>query len=91
MQFLPATWEAHGEGGDIMNPRDSILAAARYLKALGADEDLRAALYGYNRSEAYVDAVLAYASDMAADESAFYAYYFWRVFVATAGGDVAVA
>jgi Transglycosylase SLT domain len=90
MQFLPATWEAYGEGGDIMDPHDAILAAARYLKESGADRDLRAALFAYNRSEAYVDAVLAYSSEMEADESAFYVYYFWRVFVATTGGDVAV-
>ena len=91
MQFLPSTWEEHGEGGDIMDPRDSILAAARYLKALGADDDLRAALFGYNRSESYVDAVLAYAAEMAADDTLFYVYYFWRTFVATTAGDVAVA
>ena len=91
MQFLPSTWEKYGEGGDIMDPRDSILAAARCLQALGADDDLRAALFGYNPSEAYADAVLAYSGEMAADETAFYAYYFWRVFVATTAGDVAVA
>ncbi len=91
MQFLPATWEIYGDGGDIMDPRDAILAAARYLKSLGADEDVRAALFSYNRSEAYVDAVLTYASEMEADETALYVYYFWRVFVATTGGDVAVA
>jgi len=91
MQFPPATWEIYGDGGDIMDPRDAILAAARYLKSLGADEDVRAALFSYNRSEAYVDAVLTYASEMEADETALYVYYFWRVFVATTGGDVAVA
>lgn len=91
MQFLPATWETHGEGGDIMDPRDSILAAARYLESLGADRDLRSALFAYNRSEAYVDAILTYSSAMEADETAFYVYYFWRAFVATTGGDVSVA
>jgi hypothetical protein len=88
MQFLPATWDAYGEGGDIMDPRDAIVAAARYLKALGADEDVRAALLSYNRSEAYADAVLTYAWEMKADETAFYAYYYWRVIVATPDGDV---
>jgi hypothetical protein len=38
-----------------------------------------------------VDAVLAYSAEMEADEYAFYAYYFWRVFVATTRGDVAIA
>jgi soluble lytic murein transglycosylase-like protein len=91
MQFLPSTWETYGEGGDILDPHDSILAAARYLKASGADRDLREALFAYNRSEAYVEAVLAYSSEMEADPLAFYGYYFWRVFVATTAGDVAVA
>lgn len=91
MQFLPETWEKFGAGGDIMDPRDSILAAARYLKSLSADRDLRSALGSYNRSEAYVDAILAYSAEMDADETAFYVYCFWRVFVATTGGDVSVA
>ena len=34
MQFLPATWAAYGEG-DINNPRDAIMAAARYLQRNG--------------------------------------------------------
>jgi Transglycosylase SLT domain len=91
MQFVPTTWETYGEGGDIMDPRDAILAAARYLKSLGADEDIRFALFSYNRSEPYVDAVLTYASEMESDETSFYAYYFWRVVVATTDGDVSVA
>jgi Transglycosylase SLT domain len=91
MQFVQATWETYGEGGDIMDPRDAILAAARYLKSRGSDEDIRSALFSYNRSEHYVDAVLFYASEMESDETAFYAYYFWRVVVATTGGDVSIA
>jgi hypothetical protein len=91
MQFLPETWEEYGEGGDIMDPRDAIMAAARYLKALGAAADVRAALFAYNRSETYVEAVLTYAAEMAADETAFYTYYFWRVIVATTAGDVLLA
>ena len=34
MQFMPGTWASYGVG-DIMSPRDSIDAAARYLKAMG--------------------------------------------------------
>ena len=91
MQFLPDAWATYGDGGNVMDPRDAIMAAARYLAALGANEDPRAALFAYNPSEAYVDAVLTYASEMAADETAFYVYYFWRVVVATTTGDVVVA
>ena len=61
MQFLPATWRAFGLGGDIYDPRDAILGAANLLRASGARRDLRRALYAYNRSTLYVDAVLAYA------------------------------
>ena len=49
MQFLPATWASYGAGGDINNPRDAILAAARLLRANGAPEDMAAALYRYTR------------------------------------------
>ena len=48
MQFMPATWEAYGVDGnqrrqkDPYNPVDAIFAAARYLRAAGADTDLRA-------------------------------------------------
>ena len=48
MQFMPSTWEAYGVDGnqdglkDPYNPVDAIFAAARYLRAAGADTDLRA-------------------------------------------------
>ena len=91
MQFLPQTWDKYGGGGDIMDPRDAIMAAARYLQALGAATAERAALFAYNRSESYVNAVLTYAAEMGLDETAFYSYYFWRVIVATTDGDVVLA
>src|SRR4051794_27890153 len=31
MQFMPSTWAAYGNGGDIEDPHDAIFAAARYL------------------------------------------------------------
>ena len=48
MQFMPSTWDrygvdANGDGGtDPNNPVDAIFAAARYLRAAGAQDDLRA-------------------------------------------------
>jgi len=36
MQFLPSTWTQYGQGGNINDPHDSILAAARYLVRNGA-------------------------------------------------------
>jgi hypothetical protein len=64
MQFLPSTWEqygvdANGDGRkDPYNPVDAIFAAARYLRAAGADKDLRRAIYAYNHADWYVDSVL---------------------------------
>ena len=88
MQFMPATWDAYGGGGDVMDPRDAIPAAASYLVASGAPGDMRSALYAYNRSYAYVDAIQTYARHIKRDPRNLYAYYFWQVFVITTKGDV---
>jgi cell wall-associated NlpC family hydrolase len=64
MQFMPGTWAASGVDGDhdgrrdVYDPADAIPAAARYLKHSGAPEHVRAALFQYNHSRAYVDKVL---------------------------------
>jgi membrane-bound lytic murein transglycosylase B len=81
MQFMPATWEAYGMGGDIHDPRDAILGAANYLHASGAPADEAGALYAYNPSDAYVSAIRRYIRRIRADERAFYAYYAWQVFI----------
>ena len=39
MQFLPTTWDIYGEGGDINDPHDAILAAGRLLRANGFGRD----------------------------------------------------
>jgi membrane-bound lytic murein transglycosylase B len=88
MQFLPSTWDAYGLGGDIYDPRDAILGAANYLHASGAPGDYRSALYAYNHSDAYVDAVLLYARQMEGRPERYYGYYAWQVFVITTKGDV---
>jgi soluble lytic murein transglycosylase-like protein len=86
MQFLPSTWRAYGLGGDIHDPRDAILGAANYLRASGAPANLRRALYAYNHSPVYVDAVLAYARAIRRDVRAFYSFHAWQVFVRTPSG-----
>jgi hypothetical protein len=64
MQFLPSTWKQYGvdanEDGrkDPYNPVDAIFGAARYLKAAGASEDLRRAIFAYNHADWYVDSVI---------------------------------
>jgi hypothetical protein len=85
MQFIPATWARYGQG-DINDNRDAILAAARLLQANGGPGDMSRALYRYNNSLRYVDAVQAYAQLMLADERAFLGYYAWQVYYATTDG-----
>jgi membrane-bound lytic murein transglycosylase B len=80
MQFLPSTWRAYGKG-DIDDPHDAILAAARYLKANGAPRDTARALYAYNHSADYVSAVRRLAARMRRDERSFLTYYAWQVYV----------
>jgi hypothetical protein len=64
MQFMPATWRRYGTDAnkdglrDPYNPVDAIFAAARYLKAAGADKDLNKAVFAYNHADWYVDSVL---------------------------------
>jgi membrane-bound lytic murein transglycosylase B len=86
MQFIPSTWEAYGLGGDINDPHDAILGAANYLRANGAPGRLREALYRYNPSALYVNAVLAYTERIRRDPRAFLAYYSWQVFVRAPDG-----
>jgi membrane-bound lytic murein transglycosylase B len=86
MQFEPATWRAFGLGGNVHDPHDAILGAANYLAANGARTDERAALYHYNPSPLYVDAVLHYAHRIANVREAFLEYLAWAVYVRTPTG-----
>jgi membrane-bound lytic murein transglycosylase B len=86
MQFMPGTWDQYGEG-DIEDPRDAIRAAARYLRASGAPGDMDRALFAYNRSDAYVRGIRAYAEQMAADPRLYRGYYHWQVFYRHVDGD----
>ncbi len=90
MQFIPSTWDAYGMGGDIHEPRDAIMGAANYLSASGAPESYRRALYAYNPSDHYVDAVLAYTRRIRHDRDAYLAFHSWQVFVNTPGGIVRI-
>jgi membrane-bound lytic murein transglycosylase B len=86
MQFIPSTWDAYGMGGDIDDPHDAIMGAANYLHASGAPGNYRRALYAYNPSRSYVDAVLRYTRRMRHDRRAYYAFHSWQVFVRTPSG-----
>jgi hypothetical protein len=88
MQFLPATFAAYGQGGDIRSPHDSIVAAGRYLAANGFANDRDHAIYRYNHASQYVHAVDQYATLVANDPAAFASYYRWDVYCRTNAGDV---
>ena len=88
MQFMPSTFAAYGEGGDIRAARDSIMAAGRYLAANSFANDRNHALYRYNNSNHYVEAVNQYAAIMAADPATFAGYHRWDIYYRTTGGDV---
>jgi hypothetical protein len=72
MQFsvvgASSTWDRYGVDGNDdgrvspYDPADAIPAAARYLRASGAPEDYRAALFAYNHADWYVAEVLAKAA-----------------------------
>jgi len=86
MQFLPSTWELYGAGGDIDDPGDAIMAAARLLKANGAPGDMAEALWHYNPSELYVRAVGEYARTMQRSPYAYRGFWHWRVLYRHARG-----
>ena len=88
MQFLPSTWEEVSNGGDINDPGDAIDAAARYLVQRGGLDDIRAGLFGYNNSDNYVNAVLAYADLVKLDERTLRGFYNWEVYVGTDSGTL---
>jgi murein DD-endopeptidase MepM/ murein hydrolase activator NlpD len=64
MQFIPSSWKAYGVDAngdgrkDPYNPVDAIFAAARYLRAAGAEKNLRQAIFAYNHADWYVDSVM---------------------------------
>jgi murein DD-endopeptidase MepM/ murein hydrolase activator NlpD len=77
MQFMPSTWERWGMDGDgdgVANPwdpEDAVFAAARYLAAAGAHEDISRAIFAYNHAQWYVDDVLNLASQLDSGDFAF--------------------
>jgi Transglycosylase SLT domain len=61
-------WSTYGVDGDgdgrrdVYDPADAIPAAARYLRAAGAPDDYRRAIFAYNHASWYVADVLATAA-----------------------------
>ena len=77
MQFLPGTWDNYGQGGNVNDPHDAILAAARYLVHYGAPGDMRQAIWHYNLDYDYVDAVEFFARAIRADPAWLDRLYYW--------------
>jgi hypothetical protein len=78
MQFLPGTWQQYGQGGDINDPHDSILAAARLLVHNGAPKDMRNAIWHYNNSFDYVNSVQSFALAYSTAPAWLDRMYYWN-------------
>ncbi|WP_231384001.1 lytic transglycosylase domain-containing protein [Mycobacterium sp. UM_WGJ] len=88
MQFLPSTFAAYGNGGDIHSPRDAIMAAGRLLAANGFATNRDKAIWNYNHSDHYVRAVNDYAAVIGGDPAGFASYYRWDTYYRTTAGDL---
>jgi membrane-bound lytic murein transglycosylase B len=77
MQFIPSTWRIYGKGGNIQDPHDAILAAARLLRDNGAPGNYGRALHAYNPSKLYVESVLRHSRVIAGNPYAIYYLYCW--------------
>jgi len=77
MQFLPGTWANWGQGGNINDPHDAVMAAARYLVHYGAPSDMRTAIFHYNLDYDYVDAIEFFARAIRDDPAWLDRLYYW--------------
>ena len=80
MQFLPSTWANYGQGGNIWDPHDAILAAARYLVHYGAPYNMRIAIWHYNLDYDYVDSVESFARAFRSNPAWLDRMYYWNTF-----------
>jgi soluble lytic murein transglycosylase-like protein len=78
MQFEPGTWAEYGQGGNINDPHDAILAAARLLVHNGAPNDMKNAIWHYNNSYDYVDSVMDFALAYRTDPHWLDRMYYWN-------------
>jgi hypothetical protein len=89
MQFLPTTWAECCEG-DPTDPADAIPGAARYLTIRGGPENMERAIWGYNNSDYYVEAVTSYATVMMENERAYYGYHAWEIYFLSTEGLIRI-
>jgi soluble lytic murein transglycosylase-like protein len=80
MQFEPGTWTEYGQGGNINDPHDAIMAAARLLVNNGAPYNMRNAIYHYNLDFNYVDSVESFARAFRSDPGWLDRMYYWNTY-----------
>jgi soluble lytic murein transglycosylase-like protein len=78
MQFIPGTWVEYGQGGDINDPHDAIMAAARLLVNNHWATNPRLAIWHYNNDYDYVDSVEFFARAIRADPTFLDRLYYWN-------------
>lgn len=67
-QFIPSSWTIYGQDGnrdgvrDPNNVHDAVPATVAHLCPYGSVDDIEAAIFAYNRSQAYVELVLEWAA-----------------------------
>lgn len=87
MQFMPGTWAAYGDG-DVNDPHDAIRAAANYLAKMGWARDPRKAVWHYNHSAHYVEAILTFAEVITDDPRRMRGLWGWQVYYRTVKGPI---
>jgi soluble lytic murein transglycosylase-like protein len=78
MQFIPGTWVEYGQGGNINDPHDAIMAAARLLVNNHWAVNPRQAIWHYNNDYDYVDSVEFFSRAIRADPTFLDRLYYWN-------------
>jgi hypothetical protein len=78
MQFIPGTWVEYGQGGNINDPHDAIMAAARLLVNNHWAVNPQQAIWHYNNDYDYVDSVEFFARAIRADPTFLDRLYYWN-------------
>jgi soluble lytic murein transglycosylase-like protein len=78
MQFIPGTWVEYGQGGNINDPHDAIMAAARLLVNNHWALDPHQAIWHYNNDYDYVDSVEFFARAIRAEPTFLDRLYYWN-------------
>ena len=64
------------------------MGAGNYVNAMGWSADKRKAIWAYNHSDNYVNAILAFADVMDRNELAYRGLWGWQVYYRTVAGSI---